>query len=106
MRTPSDPRVGDNYPSWAAGVDSQFADGSFASYQTMVAAVLPINTDASRHLTDSAYFMRIFSSAHPGGCHMMMADASVHFIDESIDLHVHRSLGNRLDGEPSGGFEP
>ena len=105
MRTPSDPRVGDNYPSWAAGVDAQFTDGSFASYQAMVSAVLPINTDASQRLTDSAYFMRIFSSAHPGGCHMMMADTSVHFIDESMNLHVHRSLGNRFDGEPSRGFE-
>lgn len=105
MRTPSDKGVGTNYPSWAAGVDSQFSDGRYASYQAMVAAVLPINADASRHLTDSAYFMRIFASAHTGGCHMMMADASVRLVDETIDVRLHRSLGNRDDGQPSGGYQ-
>ncbi len=45
---------------------------------------------------------RAFSSNHPGGCHMMMADASVHFVDENIDLHIHQDRGDREDGFPIG----
>lgn len=103
MRTPEDPGVGDNYPSWAAGMDA-YPSGTWSSYQTMVAAVLPINTDAMRFLTDSAMFMRIFASEHPGGCHMLMADSSGHFVSESIDLNVHRSHGARNDALPTRGF--
>lgn len=98
MRVHTDEGVGDNYPSWAAGMDATFSNGSFASYQTIVAAVLPINTDAFPHLTDSAFFMRIFASEHTGGCFMLMADASAHFINEAIDLNVHRARGSRNDG--------
>jgi prepilin-type N-terminal cleavage/methylation domain-containing protein len=97
MRTPSDEKVGDNYPSWATAMDATFANGSFASYQTIVAAVLPINTNAMAHLTDSAFFMRIFASEHTGGCFMLMADNSAHFVDETIDLNIHRARGARND---------
>jgi prepilin-type N-terminal cleavage/methylation domain-containing protein len=104
MRVPADQDVGDNYPSWAAGMDATFPNGSFASYQTVVAAVLPINTDAFAHLTDSAFFMRIFASEHTGGCFMLMADGSAHFVNEAIDLNVHRALGARNDKLPLGGL--
>jgi len=103
MRIPEDPLVGDNYPSWAAGLDS--ASGpAWPSYQTMVAAVLPINTSNREQWTNSAWFMTIFSSMHPGGCHMLMADGSGHFIGDSIDLNIHRSLGARDDELPIGEF--
>ena len=45
---------------------------------------------------------RTFGSNHPGGCHMMMADASVHFVSEYIDLFVHQDSGDRGDGFPIG----
>lgn len=97
MRVPADEGVGNNYPSWAAGMDATFSNGSFASYQTIVAAVLPINTDAFPHLTNSAFFMRIFASEHSGGCFMLMADNSAHFVEEAIDLNIHRARGARND---------
>jgi type II secretory pathway pseudopilin PulG len=106
MRTPYDPNVGSNFPSWAAGMDDNFNDGRYASTQVIVGAVRPINTDASLHLTNSAWFMTIFSSGHSRGCHMMMGDGSVSFIKENIDLRVHRALGARNDGLPLGGFKP
>ncbi|QDU77799.1 Type II secretion system protein G precursor [Bremerella volcania] len=43
-------------------------------------------------------------SWHPGGCHMAMGDASVHFISENIDITTHRNLSKRSDGYPIGGF--
>jgi prepilin-type N-terminal cleavage/methylation domain-containing protein len=40
----------------------------------------------------------IWGSAHPGGFHMVMADASVQSISYSIDLIAHQRLASRRDG--------
>jgi hypothetical protein len=48
--------------------------------------------------------MRTFGSNHPGGCHMVMGDSSVHFISETIDLAVYKQLGARNDELPAGGL--
>ena len=46
-----------------------------------------------------------FKSSHPGGAHFLMADGSVHFIDENIDYMNYQRLGDRRDGETiMGGF--
>jgi prepilin-type N-terminal cleavage/methylation domain-containing protein len=42
----------------------------------------------------------IWGSAHPGGFHMVMADASVQTISYEINLDVHMRLGSRRDGLP------
>ncbi len=38
------------------------------------------------------------SSAHTGGCHVVMADASVQFLSENMDLGTYQRLGQRGDG--------
>ncbi|MBX3442654.1 MAG: DUF1559 domain-containing protein [Planctomyces sp.] len=45
----------------------------------------------------------LFGSFHVGGCHMAMADGSVHFISENMDLATHRQMAKREDGLPVGG---
>lgn len=40
-----------------------------------------------------------FKSRHPGGAHMLMADGSVHLINESIDFHIYNLLGSRSSGQ-------
>jgi len=46
-----------------------------------------------------------FSSFHPGGCHFVMADGSVHFLSETIAHDVLAALTTRAGGEPvSDGF--
>jgi len=45
-----------------------------------------------------------FSSRHPGGCHFLMADGSVQFFSENMDITTYRSLGIRDDGLPIGGW--
>lgn len=40
-----------------------------------------------------------FGSRHPGGCHFLMADGSVHFLSENMDIITFRNLGIRDDGE-------
>jgi len=41
-----------------------------------------------------------FGSAHPDGCHFVFGDASVKLIHYTIEMDVHRRLGNRSDGTP------
>jgi prepilin-type N-terminal cleavage/methylation domain-containing protein len=40
-----------------------------------------------------------FKSAHPGGAHFAMVDASVHFIAETIDYQLYNNLGTRAGAE-------
>lgn len=42
-----------------------------------------------------------FGSAHSNSCYMSMCDGSVRSIDYTIDANLHRSLGNRKDGQTS-----
>ncbi|WP_010585663.1 DUF1559 domain-containing protein [Schlesneria paludicola] len=41
---------------------------------------------------------RVFGSWHNGGAHFAMADGSVQFLNENMDLTLYRSLGQRADG--------
>jgi prepilin-type processing-associated H-X9-DG protein/prepilin-type N-terminal cleavage/methylation domain-containing protein len=43
-----------------------------------------------------------YSSMHSGGANFVMADGSVRFISENIDLNTFRALGTRAGGEPIG----
>jgi hypothetical protein len=40
-----------------------------------------------------------FKSAHAGGAHVVMGDASVHFLPDAIDMYVYNALGGKADGE-------
>ncbi|NQV24217.1 MAG: DUF1559 domain-containing protein [Rhodopirellula sp.] len=45
-----------------------------------------------------------FSSMHTGGCHMLAADGSVHFVGETIDTGVWQALATRRGDELVGEF--
>ncbi|RIK88939.1 MAG: prepilin-type cleavage/methylation domain-containing protein [Planctomycetota bacterium] len=42
-----------------------------------------------------------FKSAHAGGAHFSMGDASVQFIAETIDAYAYNRLGGKADGQPA-----
>ncbi|MEZ6072736.1 MAG: DUF1559 domain-containing protein [Pirellulales bacterium] len=46
------------------------------------------------------YEAPIFGSAHAAGFNAVLCDGSVHTIPYSVDLEMHRRLGNRNDGLP------
>jgi prepilin-type N-terminal cleavage/methylation domain-containing protein len=47
---------------------------------------------------------RAARSLHTGGVHALLADGSVRFISENIDLTTWGNLGSRSDGQPLGEF--
>jgi len=41
-----------------------------------------------------------FGSHHPGGCMMGLADGSIRFVAEGVDMNIWRGYGSRSGGEP------
>ena len=63
--------------------------------------VFGINGPAT--IPGEGYFQRLvensFSSYHPGGCHFLRADGSVHFESENMDQVILSALTTRAGGE-------
>jgi prepilin-type N-terminal cleavage/methylation domain-containing protein len=74
-----------------------FSDGDWAT------CGIPINhfvdPETKDNLLKNWVEARGFKSMHPGGAHFIMADGSVHFVNESIDGAIYRGLATRNGGE-------
>jgi prepilin-type processing-associated H-X9-DG protein len=55
---------------------------------------IPINTMESRPGNTEYWLTSGFKSLHPGGAHMLMADGSVHFVNQTIDYYSWNMLGS------------
>ncbi len=100
------PRMrGDGFHAgWASSLK---ADNAFAVPLTFAGAVLPINSwrECGVGIKDCFDIVsRTFGSRHTGGCQFGLADGSVQFISESIDVDTYRNLSNRSDGQVLGTF--
>ena len=102
------PFLGCKASFWAGGV---YLNTSWRYYVNAVAAVDPINSasigggqDDETMNCDEASVGRVFGSRHPGGCNAAFADGHIQFMLNSLNVNVHRSLGNMADGGPTGGF--
>jgi type II secretory pathway pseudopilin PulG len=76
-------------------------------YQNMALTMSGINSsllDPARDVTHEVY-THTFGSRHAGGCHFALADASVQFVSQNIDLFTYQRLGMRADGNPVGGWQ-
>jgi prepilin-type N-terminal cleavage/methylation domain-containing protein len=80
--------TGTRYRSWARGCDTAPV---CAGSRNVVNA---INSPSIATFNDIA-----FGSQHPGGANFALGDASVRFINQSIDLNTYRSLASRNGGE-------
>lgn len=74
--------------------------------QGVVSTIIPINYDScSQDHPDRCRQWCNFStelgfkSAHPGGAYFSMGDASVPFINETIDIFTYNRLGGKADGQ-------
>lgn len=64
-----------------------------------------VKPNANLDLTVNGVLMEMaFGSYHVGGAQYTLADGSVRFISENIDLGVYRALGTRAGGEVVGEF--
>ncbi len=82
------------------------ADSAFGVPMTFAAAVLQINAQKECRVgvADCFNFVsRVFGSKHPGGCVFGLADGSVQFVSENVDINVYRQSAIRDDGLPVGG---
>ncbi|REJ81454.1 MAG: DUF1559 domain-containing protein [Planctomycetota bacterium] len=70
-----------------------------AAENTATSAV-PINTYGAKSPTSLPWDVRwSFSSNHEGGAQFVLADGSVHFLSENIDLQLYRALSTYDGGE-------
>ncbi|MFI4876253.1 MAG: DUF1559 domain-containing protein [Blastopirellula sp. JB062] len=96
------------YLSWASSI--RLGSGSTMPHPvTLAGAYEPINSriptggqQPSSGSDSRTGYSRLFGSFHPGGCNMLLADASVDFVSETINLDIYRQLGIRNDGLPIG----
>ncbi|QDU59386.1 hypothetical protein Pan216_02140 [Planctomycetes bacterium Pan216] len=86
--------------SWAS---TARPGGTYSTIGPITAAVSSINVKDTT-LNSVSMSQRTFASAHPGGAHAVMADGSVHFLNENLNLNVFRSLGIKNDDLPLGGL--
>lgn len=76
-----------------------FADGDWASCGIPLNHfVIPATITILKNFPGWAE-ARGFKSMHPGGAHFVMADGSVHFVNESVDHNTYRALSTRNGGE-------
>ena len=59
----------------------------------------PMNRSMSKQTVGNNERELSFGSYHPGGCMMQLADGSVRFVSQTIDLTVWRAVGSRNGGE-------
>ena len=98
------------YLGWSSSI--RLGSGSTMPHPvTMAAAREQINsrtvtggTAPSSGADSRTSYSRLFGSFHEGGCHMLLADGSTHFLSENMDLSTYQQLGIRNDSLPVGGF--
>jgi prepilin-type N-terminal cleavage/methylation domain-containing protein/prepilin-type processing-associated H-X9-DG protein len=86
---------------------------AFAVNMPLAATNIPINTmaspsqmpingmnDTTLHSINPPNQMQGYKSYHPGGAQFLMADGSVHFINQTIDFVLYYQLGARQSGTP------
>jgi prepilin-type N-terminal cleavage/methylation domain-containing protein len=85
--------------SWVTG---EMRCGSYNHYYTPNAKVYDcINNDGT---TITAFGWRAARSKHPGGVNMLLGDGSTHFVADSVDPGVWRSLATRAGSEVVGSY--
>jgi type II secretory pathway pseudopilin PulG len=81
-------------PVWTGGYNWVHSRGAFRLANCPPNYRLPDGTLAGANYYDLGFY-----SYHTGGVQFAMADASVHFISDSISLGLYRALATRMGGE-------
>jgi prepilin-type processing-associated H-X9-DG protein len=114
--------IGESLPEFnCPGVSGQPLAGSYSGWWTadgahsVISTIIPINYKVLKDSDNSVCASKPgrsinnwavadgFKSNHAGGANFLMADGSVRFLPETIDMWVYQRLGCRNDGQPVGG---
>jgi prepilin-type N-terminal cleavage/methylation domain-containing protein len=76
-----------------------FADGDWATCGNPLNFFIFPDTDTVIKSAPQWMQARGFKSLHPGGAHFVMADGSVHFVNEGVDHNIYRGLATRNGNE-------
>ncbi len=99
-------QAGGPYGSWDSAL--RVTSGTYTFPMNLSGAMYGINTQYKSYNPLRTFTGNVaaatFGSHHPGGCNFAMADGSVHFLSENMDINSYRSLGIRDDGLPLGGM--
>ena len=92
------------YQGWDASLRTTTTNGSIPSL--LCATMDPINSTMTSPTIWTGFGpgTSTFGSYHPGGANMALADGSVHFVSQAINLTLYQSLGPIADGTPIGGL--
>lgn len=85
--------IGSHYRSWMRGCNVMNPETVNERYDWMAGCknvAAPINMPLITHSNDIP-----FGSHHPGGTHFSVADGSVRFLSQSIDMPLYRGLASR-----------
>jgi len=92
----------DGFPVWCqvdnAGSETKFAVSSYGNAGVFINKEITSSGCTHNHCDES------WASRHPGGAQFTFADASVHFLTETIDTNVFQNLGRRNDGNVVGEY--
>ena len=91
--------IGENVVRFDHHSAAYFADGDWATCGIPLNYFPPNLSEDDLKDPNLAQGLRGFKSLHPGGSQFVMADGSVHFIQESIDSISYRALSTRDGGE-------
>jgi prepilin-type N-terminal cleavage/methylation domain-containing protein/prepilin-type processing-associated H-X9-DG protein len=93
--------------------DQDIHNMAFGSNMPLAATNIPINvmaspsqmpvdgmSDTTLHSINPVTQLQGYKSYHPGGAQFVMADGSVHFINQTIDFVLYYQLGARDSGVP------
>jgi len=85
--------IGEDVPEHNHHSAAFYANGDYASCHA------PLNFFPDPPDPDNWPRVMSFRSRHPGGAHFCMADGSVRFIAQSIDLQLYQNLATKSSGE-------
>jgi len=103
--TVTTPGYADEYATWSGTARAGGLSGHCCTSTVMVAgAVDGINSNPHNPATafDPAIVGRTFGSPHTGGCNFALADGSVVFVNDRVDINLYRAMGSRNGGEALG----
>lgn len=89
--------IGEDVASQDFHAAAYFADGDWASCNVPLNFFLPQLPE--EEIKQQWFNTRGFKSLHPGGAHFALGDASVTFLNDSIDHETYRALSTRNGGE-------